>query len=105
MKERKLTRHDLGRERFLEEVFQWKDQKIGQIYNQFRRLGASADWEHAKFTMDPDLCVAVNEAFVRLYEDGSIYRANRLVNWCTKLKTALSNLEVIFDILLFILLG
>lgn len=94
MKERQLTRHDLGREAFLKEVFLWKDDYIGKIYNQFRRMGSSADWEHAKFTMDPDLCNAVNEAFVRLYDDGVIYRANRLVNWCTKLKTALSNLEV-----------
>lgn len=67
---------------------------IGKIYNQIRRLGASVDWTRSKFTMDPELVTSVNEAFVRLHNDGTIYRANRLVNWCTKLKTALSNLEV-----------
>ncbi len=65
-----------------------------RIYGQIKKLGASYDWSRAKFTMDPDLCTAVTEAFVRLHDQGVIYRANRLVNWCTKLKTALSNLEV-----------
>jgi valyl-tRNA synthetase len=94
MREQKLTRHDIGREKFLEETFKWKDEYMNRIYNQIRRMGASADWKHSKFTMDPSLCAAVTEAFVRLHNDGTIFRANRLVNWCTKLKTALSNLEV-----------
>jgi valyl-tRNA synthetase len=67
---------------------------MGRIYGQIKKLGASYDWSRAKFTMDPELCTAVTEAFVRLHDEGVIYRANRLVNWCTKLKTALSNLEV-----------
>lgn len=64
-----------------------------RINTQLKRLGSSNDWTRSKFTMDPDLCVAVNEAFVRLHDEKIIYRDNRLVNWCTKLKTALSNLE------------
>ena len=67
---------------------------VDKIYDQIRRMGASYDWSRARFTMDPSLCNTVTEAFVRLHDDGVIYRANRLVNWCTKLKTALSNLEV-----------
>ncbi|KAL2918652.1 valine--tRNA ligase [Polyrhizophydium stewartii] len=94
MRERKITRHDLGREKFLEEVFKWKDVHIDRIYNQLRRLGSSFDWSRSRFTMDPGLSAAVKEAFVRLHDDGVIYRSNRLVNWCTKLKTALSNVEV-----------
>ena len=94
MRERGITRHDLGREKFVEETYKWKDEYMNRIYNQIRRMGASADWNHSKFTMDPSLCNAVTEAFVRLHNDGTIFRANRLVNWCTKLKTALSNLEV-----------
>ncbi|KAH9252303.1 hypothetical protein BASA81_009756 [Batrachochytrium salamandrivorans] len=94
MRERGITRHDIGREAFLEEVFKWKDANIDTIYNQLRRLGSSFDWSRDHFTMDEGLSNAVREAFVRMHEDGTIYRANRLVNWCTKLKTALSNLEV-----------
>lgn len=67
---------------------------VERIYNQFKRLGSSTDWTRAKFTMDPLLVKSVTEAFVRLHEEKVIYRANRLVNWCTVLKTALSNLEV-----------
>ncbi|KAI8927212.1 hypothetical protein BC831DRAFT_453206 [Entophlyctis helioformis] len=94
MRERGITRHDLGREKFIDEVYAWKDEYVGRIYDQLRRIGSSFDWERSKFTMDPDLCESVKEAFVRLHDDGTIYRANRLVNWCTKLKTAVSNLEV-----------
>jgi valyl-tRNA synthetase len=102
MRERGITRHQIGREKFIEETHKWKDQyiycgncrSISKIYNQIRRLGASVDWSRSRFTMDPDMVTAVNEAFVQLHRDGTIYRANRLVNWCTKLKTALSNLEV-----------
>ncbi|KAJ3022150.1 hypothetical protein HKX48_006886 [Thoreauomyces humboldtii] len=94
MKERKLTRHDLGREAFVKEVFNWKDQYADRIYGQLRRVGSSMDWDRVRFTMDPDMVESVNEAFVRLHDEGVIYRENRLVNWDTKLKTALSNLEV-----------
>lgn len=89
-----LTRHDLGREKFLERVFAWKDDYAGRIGKQLRRLGASYDWTREAFTMDEPRSKAVTEAFCRLYADGVIYRANRLVNWCCKLTTTLSNLEV-----------
>ncbi len=88
------TRHDLGREKFLERVFAWKDDYAGRIGQQLRRLGASYDWQREAFTMDAPRSKAVTEAFCKLYEDGVIYRANRLVNWCCKLTTTLSNLEV-----------
>ncbi|KXS10906.1 hypothetical protein M427DRAFT_102975 [Gonapodya prolifera JEL478] len=93
-KEQKVTRHDLGREAFLEHVWKWKGEFGDRIYEQLRRLGGSFDWDREKFTMDPMLSKAVNEAFIRLHEEGIIYRENKLVNWCTSLKTALSNLEV-----------
>jgi valyl-tRNA synthetase len=89
-----LTRHDLGREKFIERTWKWKEQSGGRIVEQMRSLGCSADWERAKFTMDPDLSRAVTEAFVRLYEEGLIYRATRLINWCSDCRTALSDLEV-----------
>ncbi|KAF7726587.1 valine--tRNA ligase [Apophysomyces ossiformis] len=92
--EEKLTRHDLGREKFIEKVWQWKQKYGDRIYEQFYRLGASYDWNRAAFTMDPKLSKAVRETFVRLHREGIIYRANRLVNWCVRLNTALSNLEV-----------
>jgi valyl-tRNA synthetase len=88
------SRQDLGREAFVERVWQWKEQSGGRIAEQMRVLGCSADWERTKFTMDPDLSVAVREAFVRLYEEGLIYRATRLVNWDVESQTVLSDLEV-----------
>ena len=90
-----LTRHDLGRENFVERVWQWKEQSGGTISRQLRRLGASVDWSRERFTMDEGLSAAVLEAFVRLYEEGLIYRGKRLVNWDPVLKTALSDLEVL----------
>ncbi len=92
-----LTRHDLGRERFIERVWQWKEESGGNITRQLRRLGSSLDWEHERFTMDEGLSEAVKEVFVRLYEEGLIYRGKRLVNWDPKLHTALSDLEVISE--------
>ncbi|RKP09452.1 tRNA synthetases class I-domain-containing protein [Thamnocephalis sphaerospora] len=92
--ERKVTRHDLGREAFTEEVWKWRHLYGDRIYTQLKRLGASYDWERTRFTMDPPLCKAVNEAFVRLHDEGIIYRDMRLVNWCVHLNTTLSNLEV-----------
>ncbi|MCL2778360.1 MAG: valine--tRNA ligase [Polyangiaceae bacterium] len=91
------TRHDLGREAFVERVWQWKAESGGQIMRQMRVLGASPDWTRTKFTMDPDMSAAVIEAFVRLYEEGLIYRASRLINWCPECRTALSDLEVESD--------
>lgn len=89
-----ISRHDLGREKFLEKVWEWKEQSGGTITRQIRRLGSSVDWSRERFTMDDGLSKAVQEAFVRLYEDGLIYRGKRLVNWDPKLHTAISDLEV-----------
>jgi len=89
------TRHDLGREAFVERVWQWKEQSGGTITQQLRRMGASLDWSRERFTMDESLSKAVREVFVRLYEDGLIYRGKRLVNWDPVLHTAVSDLEVL----------
>ncbi len=94
LKRENVTRHDLGREQFIARVWEWKEQSGGRISEQMRVLGCSADWDRLKFTMDPDLSVAVKEAFVRLYEDGLIYRDTRLVNWDVETQTVLSDLEV-----------
>ncbi len=88
------TRHDLGRERFVERVWKWKEESGSAITQQMRRLGTSADWSRERFTMDEGLSAAVLATFVRLYEDGLIYRGKRLVNWDPKLGTAVSDLEV-----------
>jgi valyl-tRNA synthetase len=89
------SRLDLGREAFVQRVWEWKATSGGIIAKQLRRLGASVDWERDRFTMDPELSQAVTEVFVRLYREGLIYRGKRLVNWDPVLKTALSDLEVI----------
>ena len=89
-----VNRHDLGREAFLGKIWEWKEQSGGTITRQIRRLGSSVDWSRERFTMDEGLSRAVQEAFVRLYEDGLIYRGKRLVNWDPKLHTAISDLEV-----------
>jgi valyl-tRNA synthetase len=94
LKKEGLTRHDLGREKFIERVWQWKHESGGQILNQMRREGASVDWSRERFTMDEGLSRAVREVFVRLYEEGYIYRGNRIVNWCPQDQTVLSDLEV-----------
>ena len=94
LKREGTTRHDLGREKFIERVWQWKEQSGGRIAKQMEILGCSADWERSRFTMDPDMSAAVREAFVRLYEEGLIYRATRLVNWDVESQTVLSDLEV-----------
>jgi valyl-tRNA synthetase len=88
------TRQDLGRSAFIERVFQWKEQSGGRILDQMRVLGFSADWPRSKFTMDPELSHAVRTAFVRLYDEGLIHRATRLVNWDVESRTVLSDLEV-----------
>ena len=89
-----LTRHGLGREKFVEKVWEWKEKSGGEITNQLRALGASPDWEKERFTMDEGLSKAVNSVFVKLYKEGLIYRDKRLVNWDPKLLTAISDLEV-----------
>jgi valyl-tRNA synthetase len=89
------SRRELGREKFVERVWQWKEQSGGQIANQLRRLGGSVDWSRDRFTMDEGLSEAVTEVFVTLYDEGLIYRGKRLVNWDPVLHTALSDLEVL----------
>jgi valyl-tRNA synthetase len=90
-----LTRHDLGREKFLERVWEWKEESGSTITRQMRRLGASCDWSRERFTMDEGLSEAVTEVFVKLHEQGLIYRGKRLVNWDPVLGTAVSDLEVV----------
>lgn len=87
-------RHRIGREAFLERVWKWKAEYGNRIINQLKRLGASCDWSRERFTLDEGLSKAVKEVFVRLYEEGLIYRDNRLINWCPRCRTALSDLEV-----------
>ncbi|WP_044436066.1 valine--tRNA ligase [Acinetobacter ursingii] len=89
-----VSRHDLGREQFIDKVWEWKEQSGGTITKQIRRLGSSVDWSRERFTMDEGLSNAVKEVFVQLHEQGLIYRGKRLVNWDPKLQTALSDLEV-----------
>lgn len=90
----KKTRHDYGREKFVEKVWEWKEDYHSRIKNQIKKLGASYDWSREAFTLLPELSESVTEAFVKLHEDGTIYRASRLINWSVKLNTAISNLEV-----------
>ncbi|XTZ18643.1 valine--tRNA ligase [Micromonospora echinospora] len=89
-----LSRHDLGREKFVERVWQWKAESGGAILGQMRRLGDSVDWDRERFTMDEGLSRAVQTIFKKLYDDGLIYRANRIINWCPRCLTALSDIEV-----------
>ncbi|TFJ96454.1 maltodextrin phosphorylase [Platysternon megacephalum] len=93
-RERGQTRHDLGREAFVREVWKWKSEKGDRIYHQLKKLGSSMDWDRACFTMDPKLSYAVQEAFIRLHEEGVIYRSKRLVNWSCTLHSAISDIEV-----------
>ena len=90
------TRHDLGREKFVERVWQWKEKYGGIIFNQFQTLGLSCDWERSRFTMDEGLSLAVRKTFVDWYKDGLIYRGTRIINWCPASQTALSDEEVIY---------
>ena len=92
--ERQIRRRDLTREEFIDKVWEWKDESGGMIFNQLKRLGASADWSRERFTMDEGLSKAVLEVFVTLYKEGLIYKDKRLVNWDPKLLTAISDLEV-----------
>ena len=91
------SRHDIGREAFVERLWDWRTRTGDRILDQLKKLGCSLDWERTVFTMDPGYSAAVIEAFVRLHEEGLIYRARRLINWCTSCRTALSDLEVDYD--------
>ena len=91
------TRHDLGREKFVERVWTWKEKYGGVILNQLQRLGCSCDWERERFTMDEGLSRAVREVFVRLWHDDLIYKGDYIVNWCPRCHTAISDLEVEFE--------
>ena len=92
-----LTRHDIGREKFIERIWDWKHESGGTITRQLRRMGSSVDWSRERFTMDKGLSQAVNETFVNLYEEGLVYRGKRLVNWDPVLHTAVSDLEVVSE--------
>ncbi|MBI5937454.1 MAG: valine--tRNA ligase, partial [Betaproteobacteria bacterium] len=93
----KISRHDLGRDKFIDKVWEWKEHSGSTITRQMRRLGTSPDWSRERFTMDDGLSHAVGEVFVRLYEEGLIYRGKRLVNWDPVLQTAVSDLEVVSE--------
>tara|TARA_E500000178_G_scaffold73840_1_gene71648 strand:+ start:14686 stop:17340 length:2655 start_codon:yes stop_codon:yes gene_type:complete len=92
--DKKLKKEDLGRDKFVDEIWKWKEESGGQIINQLKRLGSSCDWSRERFTLDEGLSKAVIHVFNKLYEDGLIYRDKRLVNWDTKFQTAISDLEV-----------
>jgi valyl-tRNA synthetase len=95
LRKTKVSRRDLGREKFLEKVWSWREEKGGIILEQLRRLGASCDWDRTQFTMDPHYSRAVLAVFVDLFRKGNIYRGKRMVNWCPATQTALSDEEVI----------
>lgn len=92
-----LTRHDLGREKFVERVWQWKEQYGGTIFEQFKKMGYSFDWERSRFTLDEGYHRAVTEHFVRLHEEGHIYRGERVINWCPRCSTAISDIEIEYE--------
>ena len=92
-----LSRAQVGRDEFIARVWEWKKEAGSTILHQLKALGVSCDWEHERFTMDEGLSLAVHEAFVRLWEDGLLYRAQRLINWCPRCKTALADIEVIHE--------
>ena len=92
--QKKIDRHSLGREQFIQEVWKWKHEYGGRIIGQLKHIGASCDWDRERFTMDEGLSRAVREVFVRLHEEGLIYRGERLINWCPRCHTALSDIEV-----------
>jgi valyl-tRNA synthetase len=95
--EQGLTRAQVGRAKFIERVWAWKEEAGNAILHQLKSLGVSCDWRHERFTMDEGLSHAVREAFVRLWEDGLLYRAERLINWCPRCKTALADIEVVHE--------
>ena len=89
-----IKRDDIGREEFIKRVWRWKEKKGGLIIKQLKRMGCSCDWQRERFTMDKGLSDAVKEVFIRLYQEGLIYRGNYIINWCPRCRTALSDLEV-----------
>ena len=97
LSDKNKNRFDLGREDFLKLAWEWKKTSGGTILNQMRRMGVSCDWTRERFTMDDRLSEAVIEVFVRLYEEGLIYRGEYIVNWCPRCKTAISDLEVVYE--------
>jgi len=92
--EQGLSRHSIGREKFIEAVWKWRKEYGSAIINQLKRLGASCDWDRERFTMDEGLSRAVRKVFVQLYEEGLIYRGRYIINWCPRCRTALADLEV-----------
>ncbi len=94
LKKKGITRHDLGKEKFLKEVWKWKDKYGNLILNQFKKLGNSCDWSRTAFTMDPDYQKAVEETFLHFYKKGWIYKGKRVINWCPRCQTSLSDLEL-----------
>lgn len=94
LKKQGLTRHDLGREKFLEKIWEWKEKYGDIILNQFKKLGASMDWSRTRFTMDEEYQKAVSEAFLRYHKKGWLYKAERVINWCVRCRTSLSDLEL-----------
>ena len=97
LEEQGLSRAQLGRESFIKRVWAWRAEAGGAILHQLKALGVSCDWSRERFTMDKGLCVAVREAFVRLWQDGLLYRAERLINWCPRCRTALADIEVVHE--------
>ena len=94
LKEEGIDKKELGREGFLERTWQWKEEYAGTIENQLKKLGISCDWDRERFTMDEGCSKAVEEVFISLYEKGYIYKGSRIINWCPKCKTSLSDAEV-----------
>ncbi|MGZ8754957.1 MAG: class I tRNA ligase family protein, partial [Acidimicrobiia bacterium] len=94
---RGIDRHEMGRTAFIEEVWRWKEQYGDRISLQMRKLGDSVDWSRERFTLDEGLTRAVREVFVRLYDDGLIYRGNRIINWCPRCETAIAEIEVEYE--------
>ena len=97
MRKEGLTKDDLGREKFLERAWKWKEQYGGRIIEQLKKMGSSCDWDRERFTMDEGCSKAVKEVFVGLYEKGLIYRGNRMVNWCPHCNTSISDAEVEYE--------
>ena len=94
LKEEGIDKEDLGREKFLERAWEWKDEYGGKIINQLKKMGSSADWERERFTMDEGCSKAVEEVFIKLFDDGYIYKGNRIINWCPVCQTSISDAEV-----------
>ncbi|MBW2183379.1 MAG: class I tRNA ligase family protein, partial [Deltaproteobacteria bacterium] len=92
--EKGTDRHEIGREKFIELIWEWREKYGGEIITQLKKLGSSCDWDRERFTMDKGLSMAVREVFVRLHEEGMIYRGDYIINWCPRCQTALADLEV-----------